>query len=162
MLLHTHPVNQAREERGVLPVNSIWLWGGGVLPQPSSVPFGGIWTEDVLVRGLAQASGSMVRHLPFSAWEWLEQAQGEGAHLVVFDDLENADFRDDLGNWNEALARLERHWFAPLLGAMRQGRVADIHLHLAGLHQVRSFVLERDELWKFWRRSKPLKTFLDG
>ena len=32
MLLHTHPVNAEREERGELPVNSFWLDGCGQLP----------------------------------------------------------------------------------------------------------------------------------
>jgi len=26
MLLFSHPVNEAREVRGELPVNSVWLW----------------------------------------------------------------------------------------------------------------------------------------
>ena len=34
MLLYTHPVNDARSARGVLPVNSFWLSGTGALPQP--------------------------------------------------------------------------------------------------------------------------------
>jgi hypothetical protein len=34
MLLYTHPVNDARAARGVLPVNSFWLSGTGALPQP--------------------------------------------------------------------------------------------------------------------------------
>lgn len=161
MLLHAHPVNLMREQRGLLPVNSIWLWGGGVLSRPESLPFADVWTEDVLVRGLVQVHGEKARHLPFSAWEWLEQAKSDGAHLVVLDELENADLRDDADNWHEALARLERHWFAPLLDALQDGRVASIHLHLAEHHQVRTFVVSRDELWKFWRRSKPLRAFLD-
>jgi hypothetical protein len=34
LLLYTHPLNQAREDRGALPVNSFWLSGCGVhLPQ---------------------------------------------------------------------------------------------------------------------------------
>ncbi|MFA6178609.1 MAG: hypothetical protein WC696_03235, partial [Candidatus Methylopumilus sp.] len=32
MLLHEHPINQARELRGELAANSAWLSGGGVLP----------------------------------------------------------------------------------------------------------------------------------
>jgi hypothetical protein len=32
MLLYTHPVNDARTARGVLPVNSFWLSGTGALP----------------------------------------------------------------------------------------------------------------------------------
>lgn len=32
MLLYTHPLNDAREARGALPVNAIWLSGSGALP----------------------------------------------------------------------------------------------------------------------------------
>ncbi len=32
MLLHAHPVNSAREERGLLPINLVWLWGLQPLP----------------------------------------------------------------------------------------------------------------------------------
>ena len=35
MLLHEHPVNAAREARGVPPVNSLWFWGGGALARPA-------------------------------------------------------------------------------------------------------------------------------
>jgi hypothetical protein len=33
MLLHSHPINDAREARGALPVNSFWLSGTGVTPR---------------------------------------------------------------------------------------------------------------------------------
>ncbi|TFZ01380.1 hypothetical protein [Ramlibacter rhizophilus] len=41
MLLYTHPVNEAREARGLLPVNSFWLSAAGALPEaaaPASPP----------------------------------------------------------------------------------------------------------------------------
>lgn len=38
MLLYTHPVNDARAARGVLPVNSFWLSGTGTLPDPLPTP----------------------------------------------------------------------------------------------------------------------------
>ncbi len=34
MLLYTHPVNEARAERGAYPVNSFWLSGSGALTRP--------------------------------------------------------------------------------------------------------------------------------
>jgi hypothetical protein len=37
MLLYTHPLNAEREERGELPLNSVWLSGCG-LPQPVRMP----------------------------------------------------------------------------------------------------------------------------
>ncbi len=160
MLLHTHPVNLERERRGTLPVNSIWPWGGGVLAPIDRTPFNVVWSEDALVRGLVRAGEGTVRPLPFSASEWLEQTDGEdGMHLLVIDQLQDADFRSDIDNWHQALAQLECHWFSPLLEFARQGRVASIHLHLAEHHKVRSFAVNSDELWKFWRRPKPLKAY---
>lgn len=38
MLWFDHPVNQAREARGLRPVNSVWLYGGGRPAQLSSAP----------------------------------------------------------------------------------------------------------------------------
>lgn len=32
MFLHQHQVNQNREQRGLLPANSLWFWGGGNRP----------------------------------------------------------------------------------------------------------------------------------
>ncbi len=36
MLLHTHALNDAREARGALPVNSVWLSGTGATPLPDA------------------------------------------------------------------------------------------------------------------------------
>lgn len=35
MLLHAHPLNEARAARGALPVNALWFWGAGTLPAPA-------------------------------------------------------------------------------------------------------------------------------
>lgn len=37
MALHEHPVNIAREATGRFPVNSLWLWGGGLPSTPERV-----------------------------------------------------------------------------------------------------------------------------
>ncbi|MGQ7843509.1 hypothetical protein ACUNV4_03450 [Granulosicoccus sp. 3-233] len=31
MLLHSHPVNAERQQRGLMPINSLWFWGGAPL-----------------------------------------------------------------------------------------------------------------------------------
>jgi len=38
MLLHEHPINQARAARGALAVNSVWLWGAGAHSCPTLPP----------------------------------------------------------------------------------------------------------------------------
>lgn len=161
MLLHDHPVNLEREQRGLWPVNSIWPWGGGVLPPPAGLPFQGVWTQDALARGLALASGGEAHALPDSAAAW-RSAAADGAHLIVLDVLDRAELRQDAARWQETLQRLDRQWFAPLLENLKSGRIAGIHLHLADFSQVWSYAVQRTDLWKFWRRPQPLESFLHG
>ena len=40
MLLYTHPINEARSQQGLLPVNSFWLHGSGALAALPSPPAG--------------------------------------------------------------------------------------------------------------------------
>lgn len=61
-LLKEHPVNTARQERGLKPANSIWLWGQG---RRMSLPSfkekygmeGGVITAVDLLRGIANCAG---------------------------------------------------------------------------------------------------------
>ncbi|WEN13728.1 phosphoglycerate mutase [Rhodanobacter sp. AS-Z3] len=57
VLLHQHPLNRQRQARGLSPVNSLWLWGGGRLPTGITTQFGGVISDDVLLRALASLAG---------------------------------------------------------------------------------------------------------
>jgi len=74
MLLHAHPVNEAREARGELPLNSLWWWGAGGLPVPAARPHAAGWGDDPLLGGLCRWSGIPIHPSPASAVEWLQQA----------------------------------------------------------------------------------------
>ena len=54
MLLHAHPLNMAREARGLPAFNSLWLWGGGTAPPAGSASFERVWSNDLLTRALAR------------------------------------------------------------------------------------------------------------
>lgn len=162
MLLHDHPVNQERERRGLLPVNSIWPWGGGVLERPSLAPYQGVWSSDHLARALARSSGSEIRSTPVSADAWLDEVSAAGTHLIVLDVLDDPELRQHTGSWLQSLQHLDNQWFTPLLSGLKSGRISRIHLHLAAPRSVRSFAVERAQLWKFWRRPNPLETYLHG
>ncbi len=53
VLLHQHPLNAQRHARGLAPVNSLWLWGGGHLPLPMRSTLDGTISDDLLLRALA-------------------------------------------------------------------------------------------------------------
>ena len=61
MLLHEHPCNQRREQRGELAVNSLWFWGAGTDSRPrADVRFDAVWSDDPAARGLALARNNFV------------------------------------------------------------------------------------------------------
>jgi hypothetical protein len=57
VLLHRHPLNAARQARGLPPVNSVWWWGAGRLPSTMHCGFAGVVGNDVLLRALAAHAG---------------------------------------------------------------------------------------------------------
>lgn len=68
-LLKDHPVNKAREARGLKPANSMWLWGEGV--RASLMPFtekyglkGSMISAVDLLKGIGKFSNMNVVHVP--------------------------------------------------------------------------------------------------
>ncbi len=77
MLLYTHPVNTAREHRGVPVVNSFWLHGSGVLPPGAlTAPAPGLVLDD----SLRQAA--LARDAPAWAAAWAGVDAGPCATLL--------------------------------------------------------------------------------
>jgi len=135
MVLHEHPVNEARE----LPVNSVWLWGAGTLPRAASGPWRSVAAAEPLALGLARAAGIAARALVRSADAWLADLPEEGRHLAVLEG---------------AAAELEEAWFAPLLAALKSGRVGMVTLHLPDA--ATAVEVTRGDLRRFWRRPRAL------
>jgi len=171
MLLHDHPVNLAREARGELPVNSVWLWGAGRLPPlpvlPSVRPFQHVAASDPLARGLAQASGAQAREPAANAQAWLARecgAAGDAGHprivLGVLDSLAAPLQYGQADAWREALSQLELNWFVPLLAALKQGTIGMLTVHLLGLEHALRVEVTHSDLRRFWRRRQPLAGWL--
>jgi len=59
MLLHTHPLNEAREARGEPAINSVWFWGGGCSESVAlQKNYDSVSSDDVLAGMFAVSSGS--------------------------------------------------------------------------------------------------------
>jgi hypothetical protein len=159
MLLHGHAVNEQRENAGKLPINSVWLWGGGKLSDAVSAPFAAVWSADPFAAGLAQAARIATHSLPDSAADFLRASASEGVNLILLDRLRGAAQYGDAHGWREGLQQLERDWFTPLLQALRQERVGMVSLHGLGPAGVLSAETTRGDLRRFWRRVKPLPDF---
>lgn len=154
MLFFEHAVNEAREARGEPTVNSVWLWGEGRAAGQLAQPFDQVYGDSDLASAFAQAAGIPHAGLPDDARACAGLAGG--AVLLVWEGLHRAIQRGDLHAWRSSLQRFEQVCAAPLLAALRAGRIGQITLDAPNGHVARRFVLTRGRVWKLWRRQKRL------
>lgn len=136
--LHQHPHNAERASRGLAPVNSVWFWGAGRLPDRVTTPFATILTDDEVVAAFAHLAG--VEAMPLPA-HWDETPAGP----VVWD-----------------LRRLRRldvvcaAWIEPALASLRRGALSSLTL-LFDDHD--GLAMRRSQSLRFWRR--PLRSLVE-
>ncbi len=146
MLFFSLPVNEQREARGELAVNSLWCWGGGTMPGGLSSIDSKLWANDRDARALAAVTGSAYAPLPAHA-----SAIGDPS-LVYLDTLSGAAQYADYQGWREALMQLEENWFEPLLAQLKSGSLSSLHIATIAHGHTVNWHIGRTDLYKLWRR----------
>ena len=153
MLLHAHPVNQAREAAGKPVVNSLWPWGGGRLPtfDMKASTHDALWGNDPVAHGIAR-----VLRIDGVALPARFARTGARSPLAVHDAMEIPARTGDALIWRDELVRFEADWLAPALGALRAGQLDALRLLAPGEFASGELHVRRHDLWKFWRKPRPL------
>lgn len=152
MLLHAHPVNVERTAQGLPAINSVWLWGGGELPQTLHADLNAVYSAEPLARGLAKRAAVPVLQPPPALTPAL--LAGDGSLLVTLPALSAA--LDDQTR-AAALAALERDWFQPALTALKADRITTLIIYPC---DGRAYALTRARLRRFWQRRRPLGSYV--
>ncbi len=141
MTWYDHPVNQAREARGLLPVNSVWLFGQGALVDARPIAERMIGA-DAFFAGLCHAGHAT-------------ELCAETLSAVPFDDTSAAALLGDAGkpylsadwyDWIETLRAYDRDWFTPAADALAGGRIDAVSLVLTGDSHYAHYRVTRREL----------------
>lgn len=127
VLLHQHPLNAERRAKGLPPVNSLWLWGGGTLPTAVTARVAGVIGDDPLLLALAAQAG-----VPATPRSMPVVADAAAGRLVDLQDL--------------PVAEIEQAWW-PTLQALLARR--PVQLDFASGERWLHKPLHR---WRFWRR----------
>ncbi|MCC8363302.1 phosphoglycerate mutase [Lysobacter sp. A6] len=130
--LHQHPLNAQRAAAGKPPVNSLWFWGGGVLPDHVTTPHASVRSNEITLRALASIADAGGVDLP---------ARFDGAGLFDLRSL-----RD--------LRALDAEWVEPALSSLKSGTLSSLAIDCEDGAQ---FTFLRSQRWRFWR--KPTKAF---
>lgn len=126
VLLHQHPWNEGRVASGKPAINSLWFWGGGVLPRTVSSPHRQVRSRESLLRALALSAGA--------------DAQGE----------QRVDALVDLRHLR-SLQQFSDDAVAPLLAAMARGELDRLVLDFQDGETVS---LTHAQRWRFWRKPR--------
>lgn len=160
MLLHEQPLNRVREANGAPLINSIWFWGGGIMPVSFQSDYTHVWGNHILAQALALSCGARHSALPLEATV-LHGTSPSDKHLVVLDSLEGKASYSDAYGWRESLKELEKHWFQPLFAMVKQGKLHQLKLSVLGKKGNKDFTIRSGDMKKFWRTTKPISVHAD-
>jgi hypothetical protein len=156
---YTHPVNAAREARGQAPVNAIWPWGAASVASEHA---------QMLV---ARAAGKLAPRPAVSTYTapgWLAAladqrlesldriadrlTEGDDGRLLYCGNVAAPAIAADWHGWLHEMGRLEKELFAPLLAAVKQGRIKRLRLVLSHRDALLDTTTTPMAQRKFWRR----------
>ena len=152
MLLHAHPVNEAREEAGQLPINGVWFWGAGALPDRLGPIYSHIIAHDALLAGLASLTQARYTDIDDFHWSAVPIAES-GQTLIALHQLDTVAAYSEWDVWREALVALDQVWFAPALSALENGKITAITIHAPDKNHGAKITTTRYDLFKFWRHN---------
>ena len=126
------------------------------MPDSFRQAFAKIWAGEGVACSLGQVSGTPIEALPETGAAWLSSGTVAGECGLVLDQLRACAQQGDLYQWRETLQHLESNWFAPLLAALREGKIKRLTLTAFGEERMHEVTMQRGALWRFWRHAKPL------
>ncbi len=131
MLLYTHEVNQQREASGQLSVNSLWLYGGGALPDSrhrDGIDISSVCSDSFLASGIASLYELSLYSLPTQVAAYYQQIKSENKPLLYIDSLLPWLNYTDTDVWQQQIEKIYSLYLEPLLKIVRQGKL-ELTLH---------------------------------
>lgn len=129
--LHQHPLNAERAARGLAPINSVWFWGAGRVPDHVRTSQGAIGSDDETVSAFAALAGIAPAPLP---QRWPGPPEADAAY-----DLRGS----------RRLDALCSDWLEPALADLRCGAIGALRLVFDDGMRLD---VRRSQALRFWRR----------
>lgn len=152
MLMHSHEVNNAREDAGKSSINSLWFHGSGELTASGDDPVSTICSNKEMLKGLATHIKSAYIDIPDSVNVYADYllSRGPGSrNILQLSQLEHLVNYTDVTLWIHALDELLQQWIYPLLKIMSKN---DVTVTLYPCNGKR-YQFSRYGLINFWRHA---------
>lgn len=146
MLFFEHAVNARRETAGQMPVNSVWLYGAGALPERLMSAFSQVYSNEWFVQGLARLGGVAFAGLPVR----VDAAMISGDKSILMVDTRSLDLASSgsLAVLQAWVRDWELNYFEPVVRYLRNGVLDAVELDFCNGYRYR---LNRWMLLRVWR-----------
>jgi len=150
MFMHQHEVNAERISRGLLPINSLWCWGAGVLPQGFNAKLDWYCDDPVL--------NQFARSLGLNPESCANITRVDNSVDAILIDLRLIELlkTGTAAELDQLLLDIDRNILKPLLEAAAKGRS---HLILRAGYEL-DFELKPAARMKFWRPHRNLSNWI--
>ncbi len=135
MALHDHEVNQRRVAAGKQPVNSLWLWGGGMAPDRSTQDLPQLFANEPLMHGYWECCNAVADLWPGTMEEVVSSCPGGFVAVTPMQD-------GDEGSLEECLQALR--------AALQSNRISGLRLLFRDGYRAD---VRRSHALRFWRRA---------
>lgn len=116
MLLHQHPVNQARVKQGQPKINACWFSGGGELKAMNSQAQTALLSDDPLICTLGEWVYAQTTVLPQNYAAAHAFCEKDIQHMVI-------------DTASESLADFEAQWLGPVMDAVANKQIAHLEIY---------------------------------
>lgn len=159
MLLNQHPVNIARQEKGLLPVNSLWFWGNGRLPEHIEALFDCIYSDNKIMKGLSKVAKIPCYANPegFEALFDKMQANGYQMGAVIDSRIKRANNLTNIEQRKNILAMYEEKWFEPIEQSLIDGSIKSVYIDAC---DGKRFLISKRHFKYFWRKNQEVVSFV--
>ena len=149
MLLHDSEVNRQRQQRGELPVNSLWFWGTGELPRSLPRHWSRVFADAPLIQGLCMLSSADYS----AAGEYFEKDESSSASetLIILNNTMQSLQYDEPSGWLEAMTELDGLWLKTVLEQLQHRHIQQLRV-ISGTYEV-SLKSSRIPRLGLWQRS---------
>jgi hypothetical protein len=155
IILHQSDVNEKRQNEGKLPINSVWFWGGGVLPDTSSLPWDMIVSQEKYCAGLARQRNIDFYHVP-EGFASLPCASSKNC-LIVLPPMQQTNPDVLFDTWVAQLTELEKNWFNLILTALKAKKIKNFELYPVDGH---ARCMTSAIRFQFWKKTQSFEKLL--
>ncbi len=154
MLLHETNVNLQRQDKKQLPINSVWIWGQGSVPDMIARKWSTVLSDDILAKGLAMLSATPFQELP-DRYPKQDNNNSSFSTLIATRSMQRFNHYNDLEGWLEALIEIDKNWLDPLRTELKNNHLDQVNIQTDRM----LLAMNRRSRYRFWKKKQTLLSF---